>query len=53
MPSDVDEATDLPASLRDLLEQHDPETLVAIRHYCDSLLDEYELADEVESRTYG
>ena len=43
----------LPDSLAELLDQHDPETLAAIRSYCDQLLEEYDLQDEADDRTYG
>lgn len=49
----IDRPDDLPASLATLLEQQDPETVVAIHAYCEALLAEYDLLDEIESRTYG
>lgn len=43
----------LPESLEELLDQQDPERLLAIRARCESLLEEYELADEIEDYTYS
>jgi hypothetical protein len=48
-----DAPRDLPDSLAELLDQHDPETLAAIRDHCDRLLEEYDLEEDVEERTYG
>ena len=45
--------SELPESLVELLDQHDPETLLAIREYCDQVLDEYDLEEEIEEQTYG
>lgn len=53
MVSDVDPPSDLPDSLEALLQQHEPETLLAIRDRCDQLLEEYDVEEEVEERTYG
>lgn len=44
---------DLPVSIARLLDQQDPDTVVAIHAYCEALLAEYDLFDEIESRTYG
>jgi hypothetical protein len=43
----------LPDSLAELLDQQDPERLAAIRARCESLLAEYDLADEIEDQTYS
>jgi len=53
MPSDVDSESDLPASLEELLDQHEPETIVAIRDYCDQLLETYDVEEDLDERTYG
>jgi hypothetical protein len=51
MASDTSDA--LPDSLKAVLDQHEPETLVAIRNYCDSALEEYDLQTDIDERTYG
>lgn len=53
MASDIKQPKELPDSIAELLEQHDPETLLAIREYADSILDEYDIEEEIGERTYG
>jgi hypothetical protein len=53
MAPDVDPDSGLPKSLEELLEQHEPETVVAIRDYCDQLLESYDLEEDLDERTYG
>lgn len=48
-----DSSSDLPDSLRAVLDQHEPETLAAIRDHCDRALEEHDIEEEVEERTYG
>lgn len=50
---DLERPDDLPESVATLLDQQDPETVMAIHAYCEILLAEYDLADEIEDRTYG
>lgn len=44
-------AWEIPERLADILERHDVETLLAIREYCDRLIDEGELEREFDERT--
>ena len=53
MGSDIKQPEELPDSIAELLEQHDPETLLAIREYADAMLEEYDIEEEIEERTYG
>jgi hypothetical protein len=53
MAPDVESDRDLPASLEKLLDQHEPETVAAIRDYCDQLLEAYDIEEDLDERTYG
>ncbi|MDQ2053043.1 MULTISPECIES: hypothetical protein [Halobellus] len=53
MAPDVEAESDLPASLEELLDQHEPETIAAIRDYCDQLLEAYDIEEDLDERTYG
>lgn len=53
MATDVEVPPDLPESLAEVLDQHDPETILAVHEYSERLLAAYDLEEELENRTYG
>lgn len=53
MASNDSTPEELPESLVELLDQHEPETVAAIHRYCERLLEEHDLEDELDERTYS